>query len=108
MLGDLKETNFNDPTKPDLIFELEANNFFSKDGNIKKGKYFEDGYVEEEGEAGPGVALFVLLFVLLAFCASCFLCFLLFWFLLSWLAFLARWFGSLCFDLLRMSSLRIE
>ena len=93
MLGDLKETNFNDPTKPDLIFELEANNFFSKDGNIKKGKYFEDGYVEEEGEAGPGVALFVLLFVLLALCASCFLCFLLFGscFLdsLSWLAGLA-------------------
>ena len=91
MLGDLKETNFNDPTKPDLIFELEANNFFSKDGNIKKGKYFEDGYVEEEGEAGPGVALFVLLFVLLAFCASCFLCFLLF----VVLAFLARFLGSL-------------
>ena len=99
MLGDLKETNFNDPTKPDLIFELEANNFFSKDGNIKKGKYFEDGYVEEEGEAGPGVALFVLLFVLLALCASCFLCFLLFVLLafcgscflgsLSWLAGLA-------------------
>ena len=88
MLGDLKETNFNDPTKPDLIFELEANNFFSKDGNIKKGKY-----VEEEGEAGPGVALFVLLlcfllFVPLAFCASCFFgsCFL---GSLSWLAGLA-------------------
>ena len=99
MLGDLKETNFNDPTKPDLIFELEANNFFSKDGNIKKGKYFEDGYVEEEGEAGPGVALIVLLFVLLAFCASYFLCVLLFVVLafcgscfldsLSWLAGLA-------------------
>lgn len=39
---------------PPVPIELEANNFFDKDGNCKKGKYFEDGYVAEEGESGPG------------------------------------------------------
>jgi len=55
MLGELKETNFNDPTKPDLMFELEANNFFDKEGNIQKGKYFDSGWTDEDAtEDGPG------------------------------------------------------
>ena len=54
MLGDLKETNFNDPTKPDLMFELEANNFSDEKGDLKKGTYFDDGYVADDAEEGPG------------------------------------------------------
>jgi hypothetical protein len=28
------------------MFELEANNFSDEDGNVRRGKYLEDGYVE--------------------------------------------------------------
>jgi hypothetical protein len=56
MLGDLKKTNFNRPEAEGgaaLQFELEANNFFDKKGDIQKGKYFESGWVDD-GESGPG------------------------------------------------------
>lgn len=38
------------------MFELEANNFEDKDGNVRKGRYFEDGYVDDPagGDAPPG------------------------------------------------------
>ena len=37
------------------IFELEANNLVDKDGNSlqTKAKYFNDGYIEAEGESPP-------------------------------------------------------
>jgi hypothetical protein len=56
MLGDLKKTNFDKPEAEGgaaLQFELEANNFFDKKGDIQKGKYFESGWVDD-GESGPG------------------------------------------------------
>ena len=54
MLGDLKEnTLLKNDGKPDLMFELEANNFFDSKGDIKKGKYMEEGWVDD-GESGPG------------------------------------------------------
>ena len=56
-LGELKENNLfkspeerkdaNGNVKSDLTFELEANNFFDKSGNIQKGSYMEDGWVDE-------------------------------------------------------------
>ena len=64
-LGELKENNLfkspeerkdaNGNVKSDLTFELEANNFFDKSGNIQKGSYMEDGWVDESaGPEGPG------------------------------------------------------
>mmetsp|Transcript_21560 Transcript_21560/g.69603 ORF Transcript_21560/g.69603 Transcript_21560/m.69603 type:complete len:155 (+) Transcript_21560:1773-2237(+) len=56
MLGDLKKTNFDKPEAEGgaaLQFELEANNFFDKKGDIQKGKYFDSGWVDD-GESGPG------------------------------------------------------
>jgi hypothetical protein len=53
MLGDLKKTNFDKPEAEGgaaLQFELEANNFDLD----ARGTYFEDGYVEEAGDSGPG------------------------------------------------------
>ena len=47
MLGDLKEVNFKNDGKPDLMFELEANNFNLDD----RGTYFDDGYVSDEQTA---------------------------------------------------------
>ena len=53
MLGDLKEnTLLQNNGEADLKFELEANNFADKNGNLKRGKYFEDGWVDD-GEQGP-------------------------------------------------------
>ena len=65
LLGELKENNLfkspeerkdaNGNVKSDLTFELEANNFFDKSGNIQKGSYMEDGWVDESaGPEGPG------------------------------------------------------
>jgi hypothetical protein len=34
------------------MFELEANNFSDENGNVRRGKYFEDGYVEDPSTAG--------------------------------------------------------
>jgi len=55
MLGDLKKVNFDKPEAEGgaaLQFELEANNFFDEKGDCQKGKYFEDGWVDD-GDAGP-------------------------------------------------------
>ncbi|KAL1526810.1 hypothetical protein AB1Y20_015503 [Prymnesium parvum] len=52
MLGDLKKTNFDKPESEGgaaLQFELEANNFDLD----ARGKYFDDGYIEQDGEQGP-------------------------------------------------------
>jgi len=35
------------------MFELDANNFSDKDGNIKRGQYFEDGYLDTTGDKPP-------------------------------------------------------
>ena len=36
-----------------MMFELEANNFFDEKGDVQKGKYFEDGWVDEsDNDAG--------------------------------------------------------
>ena len=36
------------------MFELEANNFSDKDGNVRRGKYLEDGYVDSaDGDKPP-------------------------------------------------------
>lgn len=56
-LGELKKTNFRDNSKPDLEFELDANNFMDREGKSMqmKAKYFESGYVPEAAdEKGPG------------------------------------------------------
>lgn len=36
-----------------MMFELEGNNFSDEDGNIKKGAYMEDGWVDESEEEMP-------------------------------------------------------
>ena len=51
MLGDLKKTNFNKPEAEGgaaLQFELEANNFEDEKGNLKSGKYRDEGWVDED------------------------------------------------------------
>ena len=64
-LGELKENNLfkspeerkdaNGNVKSDLTFELEANNFFDEKGDIKKGKYMESGWTDDDdGSSGPG------------------------------------------------------
>merc|ERR1719247_3082886 len=53
MLGDLKKTNFDKPEAEGgaaLQFELEANNFDLD----ARGKYFDDGYVDDGEDTGPG------------------------------------------------------
>lgn len=37
-----------------MMFELEANNFFDEKGDVKKGQYFEDGWVDES-DSGAGL-----------------------------------------------------
>ena len=59
MLGDLKKTNFKKPEAEGgaaLQFELEANNFEDEKGNIKRGAYTDDGWVDEDA-ADPMEAL---------------------------------------------------
>merc|ERR1719146_584630 len=50
-LGELKKTNF-DKSEAEggaaLQFELEANNFEDENGNLKSGKYRDDGWVDED------------------------------------------------------------
>jgi len=55
-LGELKEVAFDDPTKPDLTFELEANNLTDAEGNTlqTKNPYFTDGWVDKGEDKGPG------------------------------------------------------
>jgi hypothetical protein len=51
MLGDLKKTNFNKPEAEGgaaLQFELEANNFEDENGNLKSGKYRDEGWVDDD------------------------------------------------------------
>jgi hypothetical protein len=50
--GDITEINWNDPQRT-VVMELEANNLEDENGDVKKGKYFSDGYVSEE-PSGPG------------------------------------------------------
>jgi hypothetical protein len=54
MLGDLKEINLKNDGRPMLNFELEANNFEDQEGNVKKGQYFEDGWVDQGSSDQPG------------------------------------------------------
>lgn len=53
MLGDLKKINW-DQTEADggafAQFELEANNFEDENGNIKKGEFRDEGYVDPDYE----------------------------------------------------------
>ena len=53
MLGDLKKINW-DKTEAEggafAQFELEANNFEDEDGNIKRGAYVDQGYVDPDYE----------------------------------------------------------
>jgi hypothetical protein len=80
MAGDITEINLNDPQRtvgPCLLFrksmagtcsvsthwaaathvqvvmELEANNLEDENGDVKKGKYMEEGWVDD-GPSGPG------------------------------------------------------
>jgi len=54
MSGDITEINWHDPART-VVMELEANNLEDEKGNVKKGKYFEDGYVEgDDTPSGPG------------------------------------------------------
>jgi len=51
MLGDLKKVNLNKPEAEGgaaLQFELEANNFEDENGNLKSGKYRDEGWVDED------------------------------------------------------------
>jgi len=51
MLGDLKKVNLNKPEAEGgaaLQFELEANNFEDENGNVKSGKYRDEGWVDED------------------------------------------------------------
>lgn len=50
-LGEYKRTD----ESGRMIFELEANNFSDEDGNSRqlKGKYFTDGYVEDDFKEKP-------------------------------------------------------
>ena len=50
MLGKLERVNFNDPERPDLEFSIEANRFMRED----KAEYFEEGYVDDGRDTGPG------------------------------------------------------
>eukprot|EP00241_Pyramimonas_parkeae_P010115 CAMPEP_0114257524 /NCGR_PEP_ID=MMETSP0058-20121206/18783_1 /TAXON_ID=36894 /ORGANISM="Pyramimonas parkeae, CCMP726" /LENGTH=108 /DNA_ID=CAMNT_0001372265 /DNA_START=235 /DNA_END=561 /DNA_ORIENTATION=- len=52
MAGDITEINLDDPART-VVMELEANNLEDENGDVKKGQYFEDGWVDE-GESGPG------------------------------------------------------
>ena len=52
MLGDLKEVNFKNDGKPDLMFELEANNF--DEGLNTRGSFFDDGNEATNDYDGPG------------------------------------------------------
>ena len=50
-LGDLKKVNLNKPEAEGgaaLQFELEANNFEDENGNVKSGKYRDEGWVDED------------------------------------------------------------
>eukprot|EP00959_Pyramimonas_sp_CCMP1952_P464996 9487555-Pyramimonas_sp.AAC.2 len=79
MAGDITEINLKDPARtvvmevsapsiivssvndadgPDILNQsggkqLEANNLVDEKNNVKKGKYFDEGYVDD-GPSGPG------------------------------------------------------
>mmetsp|Transcript_29765 Transcript_29765/g.65011 ORF Transcript_29765/g.65011 Transcript_29765/m.65011 type:complete len:154 (-) Transcript_29765:545-1006(-) len=52
MAGDITEINLNDPART-VVMELEANNLEDEKGDVKKGKYFEEGWVDDT-PSGPG------------------------------------------------------
>eukprot|EP00793_Prasinoderma_coloniale_P001694 PRCOL_00003499-RA len=47
--GDITEINLKDP-KRTVVMELESNNFeLNEDGQLKQGKYRDEGFVDSEG-----------------------------------------------------------
>mmetsp|Transcript_39316 Transcript_39316/g.54617 ORF Transcript_39316/g.54617 Transcript_39316/m.54617 type:complete len:134 (-) Transcript_39316:119-520(-) len=49
--GDITEINLNDPART-VVMELEANNLEDENGEVAKGEYFEEGWVDESSSGG--------------------------------------------------------